>query len=673
MKIPIEWLKEYVDTKKTPDELAEEFTALGLMLDKPTDGVVLDLEHRMDRSDWLSIIGCARDLAAMENLALKLPPVYTEKGKRPQKNQLVEIKVEAPDLVRRFNTRVFREIRVGESPKWLKDRLETYGMSSINNIVDITNYVMLEYGQPMHAQDLAKFTKQEIVLRRGKSGEHITTLDGTKIPVDEDALILAENGNLIALGAVVGSTKTAIDTSTQDIVLDAGNYNQTNIRQTSRRLKVYNETVQRTDKFLHPHSTQVAIERATRLILDLAGGQYYENNDYYPNPQQPKQMELRTKRIKQVSGLDLAHEVVRKILISLEYKILKEEASGWALEVPYFRTDVEVEDDVVSDILRISNYANIPHTPIQGAPPKEITPHSYLLEEKIRDALASLGLHEHITDSFVKQNRNQKNQIMLQNALTSEKDALRTAIYETLAPIVQTYKKHGISSVSIFEIGNVYEVAKQGERYKEVRTLEVIHNGSTDATQNADELKSILSGLFVALGVENVTYKKSDRVRVYVSQANTASMPVDEASLQSRSEREDTAAMTAVIHIDNVPAGEIRTDSFTLCIDALPNGMQNVKRVKSEIKNKIIEDIAFLIDAKEPAGDAYNAIKTFDKKIADVWIVEEYMLEETEGVARKSVLIRIAFESLNTTEVAKLRESLISHLEKNYPVTVRRR
>jgi len=193
MKIPVEWLKEYIDIKKSPNELAEAFTALGLMLDKPTDGVVLDLEHRMDRSDWLAIIGCARDLAAMLGVPLKLPAAHAQKGKMPGKGQLVDIKVEAPDLVRRFNTRVFRGLKVGESPKWLKERLETYGMHAINNIVDVTNYVMIEYGQPMHAQDLKKFDKQEIVLRRARTDEGITTLDGTFIKLDEDTLVLAEN------------------------------------------------------------------------------------------------------------------------------------------------------------------------------------------------------------------------------------------------------------------------------------------------------------------------------------------------------------------------------------------------------------------------------------------------------------------------------------------------
>src|SRR5687768_6720458 len=162
MKIPVEWLKQYIKTDKSAKQLAESFTSLGLMLDKPvfkyTDGKfeteILDLEHRMDRSDWLSILGCARDVAAFDNTKLIYPEVYTKEGKKLPSEEKVKIEVKCPDLVNRFNTRVFKGIKVGPSPDWMQNRLKSYGIPSINNIVDITNYVMVETGQPMHAQDI---------------------------------------------------------------------------------------------------------------------------------------------------------------------------------------------------------------------------------------------------------------------------------------------------------------------------------------------------------------------------------------------------------------------------------------------------------------------------------------------------------------------------------------
>ena len=353
MKIPLLWLKDYIDTNKSPMDIASAFTALGLLLDKPISNNVLDLEHRFDRSDWLSIIGCARDLAAMENVQLKLPKRHTAKGKE---GGGVKIEVECPDLVNRFNTRVFKNIKVGESPKWLKERLEAYGIPSINNIVDITNFVMVEYGQPMHAQDLAKMAKPEIVIRRAKNGEKITTLDGSVIDLDTEMFVLTQNGTATVIGGIVGGIATAVDNSTTNIVLDAGNYNQANVRKTARKIKVQNETVLRYDKFLHPDGTQLALERATQLILELAGGTFCENYDYYPKPKPHKQMQLRLNRLKLVSGMDFDMTRVKNILTALEYKVLRETPDTIFVEVPYFRTDVEVEDDLVSDILRIKMF-----------------------------------------------------------------------------------------------------------------------------------------------------------------------------------------------------------------------------------------------------------------------------------------------------------------------------
>jgi len=593
------------------------------------------LEHRMDRSDWLAIIGCARDLAAMLGVPLKLPAAHAQKGKMPGKGQLVDIKVEAPDLVRRFNTRVFRGLKVGESPKWLKERLETYGMHAINNIVDVTNYVMIEYGQPMHAQDLKKFDKQEIVLRRARTDEGITTLDGTFIKLDEDTLVLAENSNLIGIGAIVGTQKTAVDQTTTDIVLDAGNYDQANIRRTARQLKIYNETVLRTDKFLHPQLTQVAIERATKLILDLAGGEYYENVDYYPNPPQPKQMELRTNRISQISGMDFEQEAVRRILTSLGYKIVEEGDVGWQLEVPYFRTDVDVEDDVVSDILRISNYANIPHTPIQGAPPKEITSKIYAFEEGLRDILVALGLHEHITDPLVQHGAEAKNQIVLENAPTAEKDALRVSVTETLMRVVASYRKHGIKEASVFELGNTY--ARDGAKYTETRVLEIIHAGSGSAVENTAQLKSIVAGIFAELGLANVAYKKD---------GNSAKM-----------------------YVRDVYLGTLKPASVTLHTEALLSVAQRTARVVYQLQNRIAEDLSLLLDMKQVGGEIFDFVK-HQPLVWKVEITQEYT-DAKLGDNKKSITLKVAFDTQDQPKVNEVRSRIIAALEKDFGVKVR--
>jgi phenylalanyl-tRNA synthetase beta subunit len=623
MRIPLEWLKEYIKIDKSPKEIAESFTALGLMLEKIEDDV-LSLEHRMDRSDWLSIIGCARDVAAFEGIELKYPELYTEKPKTPEK-PYVDIKVECPDKVHRFNTRVFKNIKVGESPDWLKTRLEAYGIPAINNIVDITNYVMVELGQPMHAQDISRMEKPEIVIRNARKGEEVITFHGDKVALDESMFVLTQNDKPTVIGGVVGGQDTGVIEKTTDIVLDAGNYDQNNIRKTSRKIKIQNESVLRHDKFLHPGLTELAIQRATKLILDLAGGEYYENIDWYPEKAPPKQMTLRIKRLEDMSGMKADKNAAKRILTALEYKILEESDDNVKVEVPYFRTDVEVEDDLVADVLRIGDYRNIPISLIDAAPPKEVTPEIYKFEEKLRDICVNLGLHEHITDPVVKKS-GEEGEVVLENALSSEKNALRMHVEQTLRPVVATYKKQKIGEVGIFEIGKVYSVSGEGtdfEDFKEERFLEIIYKDS-DLTprENANEVKKLLASVLEDVGA---SWDKLEKF------------------------------------------GKISPDSVSVNTEKLMklyNPAGPASRVVSEIENYTVEDMSFVLEEREKFGEAYAAIKEMDDKIVDVKVVEERPADN----GKKSVLVRISY---NTSDTEKIREKIVSELEGKFKLKLR--
>lgn len=638
MRIPLEWLKEYVDLEKSPKEIGESFTYLGLMLDKPvfqyqkgdyqTD--ILDLEHRMDRSDWLSIIGCARDLSAFENSSLKMPPLHKEPGKTPEKSQEVKIEIKCPDLVNRFNTRVFRNIKVGPSPDWLKNRLEAYGIPSINNIVDVTNYVMVEYGQPMHAQDLKKMKAQEIVIRRAKNGEKLTTLLGETVELTEEQFVLTQAGEPTVLGGIVGSSSTGVDLNTTDIVLDAGNYNQNNIRRSSRSLKIQNETVLRYDKFLDPRLAQPAMERAVYLILELAGGEYYENTDWYPQPKEAKKMVLRLSRLEKVAGMSFAMPRVKEILSHLGYKLLNETAQELELEIPYFRTDVMVEDDLVADVLRINNYNNLVLEQIKEAPPKEITPPIYKFEEKLRNYLANLGLHEHITDPLVAKKVDAKNQVVLENALTADKSALRTEMNITLKKVAELYEKQGEIEVKLFEVGKIYLLEgseNSYDSYKEVRKLAVINiNQNLSVRENSNQTKRILASLMQDLGINNYWMKKEDQ---------EVSILVGEEKI-----------------------GEITNFGFNLSTEKLLVLEQPSRRATSEWPVLTTENLSLVLDLKEPFGPVYQAVKNFDPQIAKVEVLEEYTGEEI-GHNKKTVLVKVDYKVSQNSEI---RARLLKHL-----------
>lgn len=582
MKIPISWLKEYIKIDKTPQEIADSFTALGLMQEKPVEneghGPILELEHRMDRSDWLSIVGCARDLAAMEGLKLTEPEGETPKSNG---NGKVEIIIEASDLVKRFNTRVFRNIKVKESPKWLKDHLESYGMPSINNIVDITNFVMVEYGQPMHAQDLDKLKKQQIIFRKAKKGEVAETLLGEKIELDEENLVMTDGKQILGIGGIVGSPTSAVDKNTTDIILDAGNYNQASMRNTSRKLNIRNETVLRTEKFLHPHLTQVAVERATKLILELAGGDYYENEDYYPEKAGETTMKLRYERIEKVGGIKIDKRKVQRIVEDLGYKIKDKGEDSLKLAVPYFRTDVMVEDDIVSDVLRINDYKNIPLEMISTSPPKEVTPEIYKFEEQCRDELVKLGLHEHITNPLVKAGENNRTQVLLENALNSEQNAMRTTIYETLKPVVEVYKKHKMNYISVFEVGKTYhKTGEEYSNYQEIPTIEVVVALGYDAKQANNSLKRILAAFLQNLGVDNVRY-----------------------------EPDGNDKKTAIIYQGDLELGNVKIDSFTLFTENLLKAKKTELRTVGEFMNLSTKDVTLELEKGTALGPIIENLK----------------------------------------------------------------
>lgn len=497
MKIPLDWLTDYVDVKdKTPGEIAAAFTQLGLMLDKPLDATgVLDLEHRMDRSDWLSITGCARDLAAFYQLPLQLPKVKLPKLTR---DNLVTISVSTPH-VRRFKTRLIKGVKVQPSPKWLRERLEAYGIESKNNIVDVTNYVMVELGQTLHAQDLDRLKGRDITIRQAKHNEKLTTLLGTQVILDTDAFVLTSGGVATVLGGIVGGSETGVTDSTTDIILDSGNYDSKVIRQVSRRLKIFNESVSRNDKLLDPRAIDLALDRATSLILELAGGVPFENDDYYPNPVSVYTQILRFSRLALLSGMPVKPLVVKRILKSLGYQVVEESEEALTVEVPYFRTDIEVEDDLVADVLRIGDYANLPTLSLTTPIPVDLTPSILKFEDRLRDHLLSLGCHEHITSPLVEKGSD-KNQVLLENSLSAEQNALRTSLIPALTRVVSSYHKHGQTQVIVFELGKVFS-----RPATEIRQLSVV---------GIDDVRPILTGLLALLGISDFAITSTHTITV---------------------------------------------------------------------------------------------------------------------------------------------------------------
>jgi len=519
----------------------------------------------MDRSDWLSIIGCARDLAAFEKTKLIYPTTNSQPLPQITPSEMIEIKVETP-TVRRFATRIVKGVKVGESPAWLKDKLEAYGIRSINNVVDITNYVMVEYGQPLHAQDLAQLKKREITLRKAKKGESITTILGTTVNLDSDTDLLTSGGVPTVIMGVVGGAHTSVSNTTTDLILDSGNYDQSIIRKTSRRLKIINETVSRCDKFLSPKLCEIALDRATYLLQELCGAQVYENYDYYPHPIKPTEYKLTYSRLAKISGLSLPTSTIKSILTSLEYVITGENKDHLTVTAPYFRTDIEVEDDLIADILRINNYANLPTSPLSTPVPADITPTILTFEERLRDLLVNQGTIEQITTPLVQSNNDPK-QIVLSNALSTDQNALRTSMVPKLQEIITNYSKHKINSVLIFEIGKTFSVGTRNASpvYSEHRELSVV---SSDTAHNS--LATLLNSLGITYSIDN----------------------------------------THNIIINGEPCGQLNHNYYVLLTEKLLVYSQPYSRIVSNFSHSTTRDLSLLVPQTLSYADITTALNT---------------------------------------------------------------
>lgn len=634
MIIPLLWVRDYLDIEKTPIEIAKSFTELGLMLEKPVLSEVLELEHRMDRADWLSILGCARDLAGFENLKLKKPKMHSYEVAKISNEDKVDIKIDS-EKVNVFKTRVFKNVEVRESPEFIKERLELYGIPVINNIVDITNFVMVELGQPLHAQDLSQFAKREIVLRDSNLGEKIQTLDGTIINLPENTLVLSQNNTPICIGGIVGGAETKVTHQTKEIILDAGNYRQSDMRKTSQKIGIRNETLLRSEKFLSPELVYEAVVRATDLILEHGGKniEVYENSEFKKNTYEPKVMTLTKKRLDLVSGSTNLYESSSKLLEKLEYEIISENKDKITAKIPYFRTDIEVEDDLIADVLRMYGYSKIEAEPIQAPVPKNITPKSIIQSEFVTDVLISLGFHEHLTDSIVKYD-GIENRIVMTNSINSDKDSLRLSIKETLSSVLFNYQKFGVEEVKIFEVGKKY-YQKDEELFEEL-VLGIIYDENNKDSQSIF-LRQTIDTVLDSLNCD-YSFKPGAKHLKIINNLN----------------------QSEIGHFDSNYA-EIYLEKIINDINFKPKP-GNTGKIITEILNISKEDLTFVCHTDFNAGEVLEFIKSLNPLISEVRYISEYLTENNRKVTFR-------YTSHHASEMKKLRTEIINNASLKFKVT----
>lgn len=482
---------------------------------------VLDAEVTPNRPDCLSILGIARELAAITGTKVLEPEmglINTTKSIEPP----FSVKIEDDSLCKRYTARYIEGLQVTESPQWLQDTLIKSGQRPINNIVDITNYVMLEYGQPLHAFDYETVEGAIIKVRQARDGEQLAGLDGLTHKLKPPMLVIADPSGPIALAGIVGGTETSVSDRTSKIILESANFDPFNTRLTRMAIGEGTESSYRFERGIQPELAIKALDRATNLLMEFAGGNKYSNAiDHYPKIVDRTVIYIKNQRLLQVLGTNLPPIQVNNVLESLGFEIIEQLSDGLKIAVPYWRSDVSIEEDVIEEIARIIGYDSIPVTAISASIPS-IRPTDFKdFREGVRDKLVSLGMQEIITYSLTNLatlnivDTVNKDPLKIEHPMSIDLEVLRTSlrggVLKTLEYNQNVNRNEGFR---LFEIGKIFipnNVEHKVDLPEEKEFLVGILSGPRSVlswlnqdTNDMDfyDAKGILQSLFLTLNLD---------------------------------------------------------------------------------------------------------------------------------------------------------------------------
>jgi phenylalanyl-tRNA synthetase beta chain len=434
------------------------------------DDHVLEVEITPNRPDCLSVIGVARELAALTGARFSYPALDLKESDEPV-DALARVRIEAPDLCHRFTARVIGDVRVAPSPAWMAARLRASGLRPISNVVDITNYVMWEFGQPLHAFDWATLTDHTIVVRRAGDGERIVTLDGQERTLDASMLVIADPARAVGIAGVMGGANTEVSTRTTRVLLESAYFLPASIRRTSGALGLKSDAAYRFERGADIEGLADASARAAQLMAQVAGGVIARGViDAHPRPRTPVRVALRMSRIERLIGAAPERGAVRRILDGLGLSA-RDGGPDLEVEVPSFRRDLAMEDDLVEEVIRVWGYDRIPSVLVERPTTAVHQPTSLHQERTVRHALTGAGLLEATTYSFSDPGRSEAlrapvdpEPIALVNPLSQDAALLRAHPLEGLLGAVAVNVRRQQPNVRLFEIGRTYASADGATR-----------------------------------------------------------------------------------------------------------------------------------------------------------------------------------------------------------------
>ena len=622
---------------------------------------ILELELTPNRPDCLSMLGVAQEVAALTGSEVASPDVTYEEEERSA-GEMATVEIGDPDLCGRYTASIVSGLKIGPSPAWMQERLKACGMRPINNVVDITNYVMMEYGQPLHAFDFDKVKDHKIIVRRANKGERLTTLDGEDRPLDPEMLVITDPDGPVGLAGVMGGANTEVSEDSKTLLLESANFDNVNIRRTSTRLRLRSEASLRFDKGLSPELPPRGLRRATQLLAELAEGKVAKGIiDVYPGAREQAPLSITEGRIKQVLGISMGMDRVRGVLESLGFEC--EESGEGALKVsaPYWRTDIGIEDDLVEEVARVSGYDDIPTTPLSGQIPPNETDTARILRDSVKDILAGCGMQEVVNYSLsdVKGLENaglghlaELNPIRVANPLRVEQEYLRLSLRPGLLANVEHNRKFHHGPLLMFEAGKVYMPKKDALPEEQEVLAGVVTGDPEEPMDGFLRTKGVLETLLGRLGVEG-RFERGEGEGLHPGRVVEVLV------------REDRLVVLGEVHpqvLESFDIDGVSVHLFEVDLGKLRTHLPAAKKYKPVSRYPgALRDLALIVDSETPSSAVQGVIEGFPL-VTSVELFDVYSGDQVEA-GKKSLAFRVLYQSpsrtLNEHEVTMVQAQLL--------------
>ncbi|NIQ97378.1 MAG: phenylalanine--tRNA ligase subunit beta [Desulfuromonadales bacterium] len=638
-----------------------------------------------NRPDCLSVIGVAREVAAMTGAELQVPQVTVEE-KGEAIGRQTSVTVEEPALCPRYAARLIKGVQIGASPMWLVRRLESVGMRSINNVVDVTNYVMMELGQPLHAFDFRLLREGRIVVRRAEEGSTFTTLDDEERCMSDSDLMICDGEGPVALAGIMGGQNSEINDDTVDILLESAYFQPVNVRRTSKRLGLHTESSHRFERGCDVNIVPVALDRAAELIRQLAGGQVAEGVvDVYPEQVTGPELEISTARTNAVLGLGLTSQQVADYLSSIDLDVSRRDDDTTAVTVPTFRPDLEREIDLVEEIARLHGYDNIPVTMPQG----QVVSHRPYARQKqvrrMREAMVGAGFSETINYSFVSEalwdrlllpaDDPRRQTVAVLNPLTEEQAVMRTTLAGCLLETASRNLAYRSRDLRLFELRPVFEPVEGEELSRESLRLGALMCGrrrpegwaQTDDPVDFYDLKGVAESLVAAFHIDDVRWQ-ADPGEPFLHPGKSCALVRGDKRL----------GVLGEVHPRALENFDIDTPVylFELDLEAFLETSRDFRGFEAPSRYPdVFRDSALLLDEGISARQLFEVIDS--SRVKDVEDVVLFDLYRGKGVpeGKKSMAIRVRYRSSERTltdeDIQKRHDKIVRSLGKQLGAEIR--